>query len=515
MKCVFQRMVVGNKVNINPLKFFLRLVGKGSSQQKAVPDFNNNEVDQLIQELCNELDSSLKGVDGKTAAARFPDEEKTKILSIMRSKPLGKNEVKQIAEIIYMNYLDMSKKAINDYSDIIEEHIQNNHLKDTKHPYIFIHDETENKRKFWLKNGKFNDDGHKNFVLGGIVYDEEQFDGNTDCLFASLRLPPSLTDLKAKNILKSQEIKVWLKEKNLTTFLRWLYEKEVYVHYWNVDTLFLVAIQIAEVITEEDEPRELYNDILYRTIKKDTTRVAELLHRYVFPNVKDERLEAFWGELLQLFEELNKDIPPIQELIHNPVREKLLEAKHMKKRLESDHDDYIIIKDFSAYYKLPFLIFSESFHVFDEEMVIKKELQDHPLERNYKEIQNYKFENSKFDRRIQVSDVVVGCLGKFFTFLKNTEGNDLMPFLISLDDNQKLNLALLCEILRKSFMRNPAFTSTISSFTEKINLESLMEIFSLDGAKSKYVYYETKVGIHIVPTEPFSKPLKSLFENNQ
>ena len=41
--------------------------------------------------------------------------------------------------------------------------------------YHFFYDETNNIRKFYLKDNKFNSDCLDNFVLGGIVFEGEQY----------------------------------------------------------------------------------------------------------------------------------------------------------------------------------------------------------------------------------------------------------------------------------------------------------------------------------------------------
>jgi hypothetical protein len=150
--------------------------------------------------------------------------------------------------------------------------------------------------------------------------------------------------------------------------------------------------------------------------------------------------------------------------------------------------------------------------VFDVELVIMEILQKYPVEIDNKEVRNYKFVDSTTDRRIQISDVLVGCLSRLFTFLKTVVSGELLRFVISLDHTQKINLALLCEILRKSYDKNPGFTSSINSLTERNNLEYIMNIFSLKDAQ-KYVSSNKNGNIHIILTEQFTNPLKSLYKD--
>ncbi|MWC29308.1 hypothetical protein [Paenibacillus sp. MMS18-CY102] len=158
---------------------------------------DTNQIDEFIFRSCEEIGSILKTesmleLDAKTVVARFPVEEKSKIISILQSTPLTQKEVVEVAEIIHMTYLALNDKAINDCTDFIQEHIKSRNLKGTDHEYIFCYDETRNDRKFWIKDGRFNIDQldstrtHKdqylNFVVGGFLYDEKVFDGNCDSL---------------------------------------------------------------------------------------------------------------------------------------------------------------------------------------------------------------------------------------------------------------------------------------------------------------------------------------------
>ena len=88
-------------------------------------------------------------------------------------------------------------------------------------------------------------------------------------------------------------------------------------------------------------------------------------------------------------------------------------------------------------------------HFFDEETQIKNILQDDSI--SFRNIANHIFfKESKSDIRIQISDVVAGLLGKYFTFISNTTIDELKKILLQLTYIQKENLSILRDLLQRS-----------------------------------------------------------------
>ena len=84
-------------------------------------------------------------------------------------------------------------------------------------------------------------------------------------------------------------------------------------------------------------------------------------------------------------------------------------------------------------------------HFFDEETQIKNILQDDSI--SFRNIANHIFfKESKSDIRIQISDVVAGLLGKYFTFISNTTIDELKKILLQLTYIQKENLSILRDL---------------------------------------------------------------------
>ncbi|MWC29309.1 hypothetical protein [Paenibacillus sp. MMS18-CY102] len=314
-----------------------------------------------------------------------------------------------------------------------------------------------------------------------------------------------------------------LQDRNLMALLKWVYESEIYVHYWNVDMLYIIADEIAQELVDDEAAsvqgaRMLLGDMLYPIIKKQPKRMAAFLHQYTYPNVNEEQIQDFWERWILLFDEHVKHAPSLTKWFFDKViREKLVESKNLRKQFSAPREDYIILEHFLSYYASPLLIFSKSFHLFDTESEIMKRLESSQFVLENKAVQNYKFiEDSKLDLRIQICDVLVGCLSWFFTFLKNTNEAALLSFALSLNKKQKISLSLLCEILRKSFEKNPAFTSSINSATERENLAYIMGIFSLKDSEEQFVHDASfKDGVlRFYQREDFIAPIKEFLQRS-
>ncbi len=110
--------------------------------------------------------------------------------------------------------------------EIRELTIDSNQLEHTEKTYNFYYDETNNIRKFYLKENDFNDSSKSNFVLGGIVFETTKTDFR-DC-FNKLNLQYNVTEVKLKNLATGDFISC-LKSKKLRIFLDFLFHSDLYM----------------------------------------------------------------------------------------------------------------------------------------------------------------------------------------------------------------------------------------------------------------------------------------------
>ena len=106
--------------------------------------------------------------------------------------------------------------------------------------------------------------------------------------------------------------------------------------------------------------------------------------------------------------------------------------------------------------------FPQSTHFFDAEDNIQELLEQQKIiwagiaERIF-------FVNSKDDIRIQISDVISGFLGKYFTFISNSSIKDLLTFSKNLSPIQVNSLNMLCVLLERTDDFNAELSMRIES----------------------------------------------------
>lgn len=172
--------------------------------------------------------------------------------------------------------------------------IQMNGLKNLDDEYNFFYDETNNIRKFKLNgdNG-FNisiEDIIKNFVLGGIVYKNDNID--FESLKSKLSLSSNITEMKFKHIAHGSFFDC-LKSQKLNIFLTWLLEQPCYIHYSTLDILYWSVVDIVDsainnisdsntkniAIMKVDELKALF----YELIKVSLNEFIHKLNMYGYP----------------------------------------------------------------------------------------------------------------------------------------------------------------------------------------------------------------------------------------
>ncbi|KIC01754.1 hypothetical protein OA88_12575 [Flavobacterium sp. JRM] len=332
-----------------------------------------------------------------------------------------------------------------------------NQLEHTENLYNFYYDETNNIRKFYLKENDFNDSSKSNFVLGGIVFEKTRTDFK-DC-FDKLNLQNNVTEVKLKNLATGDFISC-LKSKKLRIFLDFLFNSDLYIHYSSLNFLYFSLVDIVD--SAETEPplgfkeNRILKNILFKIAKKEKEKIVKLFFAYEYPNVKSESLKDFLSNLISILEpyvnekEFQGNLPKLIKILN--------EAKEVGKMpFITDEVDHQLIENFIHFYLRTIYIFKNSNHVFDREVTIEELLKDYNLKSNTKDFKNYVFEDSKNNLFIQASDIFIGVLGKYFNFLNENTIDEIKSILYVLDDVQFSNFELILEIIQKSNKKNRAF----------------------------------------------------------
>lgn len=336
--------------------------------------------------------------------------------------------------------------------------------------YKFYYDETNNIKKLSVREDDFNVAFQSNFILGGLVFDGEEI--NLDELFKALKLQDNIVDVKLKHIAQGDLLDC-LKSKKLDYFLSYLVSKKVLIHFRWVNLLFWSVADIVDSAVANSEVGMKVGRVMVDKVKSDFYKfakiefdaVVELFFKYQYPNLKKGEVVAFIDELEGLFSEYLDD-----EELHfglESLRQVLKEARFNSSMPFLENEvDHVLLKDFAQFYLGAISLFKYSTHVFDNEADIIKVFQTNPLCDGDKELANYSFVDSKDNKLVQASDIVVGIIGKLTHFININSHSDIFELMESLNEIQKRNFDSLIKLIDLSVNYNPGFQVMIDAQEE-------------------------------------------------
>ncbi|RUT05989.1 hypothetical protein DSM106972_031950 [Dulcicalothrix desertica PCC 7102] len=346
--------------------------------------------------------------------------------------------------------------------------------------FTFYYDETNNIRKFYVKERDFNSSFKSNFVLGGVVYHESKPDISK--LFSSLNLQRSIQEVKLKYLAKGDFLSC-LKSQKLNYFLIYLLENNIYIHYSNINLLYYSMVDIVDSALVNSEAAtqlgldfsNFLKDNLYKLAKLEIDSVVNLFYSFEYPNIKKESVLPFIDALLDLFEdyedtiEFHIGLTSLKQILKESKKEESLP-------FIMDEEDYILLKNFSDFYSRPIYLFKNSTHIFDKEDSIESLLSKFVFKDGDKVLQSYSFENSKDNLYIQASDIFIGLVGKFSFFINTNSPADIESSIQNLSTYQLETLDIYLDLIKKSESKNFAFLHSIDSFEEKSKLKLLSQM---------------------------------------
>tara|TARA_R110002111_G_scaffold106609_5_gene164990 strand:+ start:778 stop:1929 length:1152 start_codon:yes stop_codon:yes gene_type:complete len=343
----------------------------------------------------------------------------------------------------------------------------------------FYYDETNNIGKFYVQETDFNTAFDSNFILGGIVSNGNIPDF-TDFI-NGLNLQANVNEIKFKHIAKG-DFTNCLKFRKLNSFLDLILNSNLSVHYSSLNILYFSIVDIVDSAIANSEisrkigpqfAMNLKND-LYKLSRLEKEAIVDLFYNYQYPNIKKENVADFISDLTSLFgdyedsQEYHLGLTSLKQILRESEKNDSLP-------FIMNETDYVLLKDFSQFYLRPLYLFKNSKHIFDNEDTIKKILDDYDLTDNGKVFKHYEFKDSKEDILIQLSDVFVGIVGKFFIFINTTSIEKMTEILNTFSEIQKKNLCLYLNLIGKSNDDNIGFIHNTMGISE---IEKLKFIFS-------------------------------------
>ena len=178
---------------------------------------------------------------------------------------------------------------------------------------------------------------------------------------------------------------------------------------------------------------------------------GEILSELKFSNLSLENQRKF---LYKLYNELYFD----NDFKYNKEKNLILEMIEKFRQRDnliflSNEKDYILMKDFTMLYYPKIVLYDSSYHIMDEEYIIIEKFKSIGVDKS-KYSKNYRFEDSKKIKTIQISDVCVAIVSNLYKFFSSISLNELEKFLKE-NDNHILeyeNLKLMSKIIKKALI---------------------------------------------------------------
>lgn len=328
------------------------------------------------------------------------------------------------------------------------------------HPLCMYYDETNNIRRLKLSEVGLNTPADKTFAIGGIALKPGQVLSGWEDLRRIMNIQSSAAEVKFKHIAQP-DYEESIKSSKLCSLLNWLIDTDVLIHYSALDVLYWSILDIIESLMPDGRIKindihiELKNE-LYFAVTLKPSQFMTLLHRFGYPNIQRPDVGLFLEAVLRFVEQ---GVPVDRNVFTAMLKQTLRRAASLP-NLELDflHDNQSgeLIGDFSVHFMHCICIFKHGVHVLDRETYIEKTLKKTEL-RDGDRLLDYRFSDSKNEIGIQVSDIIVGLLGRHFSYLQRHSLPELRQRIACFSNQQLQNL----ELLRKLVDRSNSFSAAL------------------------------------------------------
>lgn len=334
--------------------------------------------------------------------------------------------------------------------------------------YTFYYDETNNIRRLHITDKGFNVGDPMCFVLGGVVHRGATRPLDVDGLKQKIRLQVTAKELKLAHLGKGGILQL-LASPKIRLFLDWLIEEGLFVHYFALDPLYWSIVDIIDSIVTHDTLAHLQQfnrdlkDSLFTVLAEDMDDVAALFHRFGYPNVEPASRRLFLNELLCRV----KDREDLLEGFNFHLLKGVLEASVSIESLIylEDQTPYALINSFTEFYINRICLFKNSRHLLDVEEVVKTRMRGMSFRDGNKDLDNFLFVDSQNEFGVQVSDALVGLLGKLFSYITRTNHAQIIQDRNALTATQLETLDKLNALLDRSADEAVAFLEQVISLS--------------------------------------------------
>ena len=320
-------------------------------------------------------------------------------------------------------------------------------------PIQLYYDETNNIRRLSLTQLGLNAPENKTFAIAGVALAQGQSITGWPELRQLLKVQPSAQELKFELLAKGSYEDV-LRSKRIESFLGWLLDQNIMIHYSVLDPLYWSILDIIESLQVDDRFRidafhaEMKSE-LHHAVRQDVSGFMQLLHGFAYPNLDRRKVRSFLAAVMDFVDDR---LPNDRNIVTAMLRQVFRHARSLPDlELPFLHDEEAgeMIKDFSVHFMRPIHTFKNASHVFDNETHVEKIMRKYEL-RDVDRQLNYRFADSKDEQGVQLSDIVAGLVGRHFNYLQDYSLTELVQRREQFDETQHTNLVLLRELIDRS-----------------------------------------------------------------
>lgn len=203
----------------------------------------------------------------------------------------------------------------------------------------------------------------------------------------------------------------------------------------------------------------------YELANSNSDVFLNALHEFNYPDVPEEKAHVFCLWLIDFTCMHSCILPDFRaNVLENLVKESL---KIEDLPFISGFNGRELISSFMVFYLRNLYLFKNSKHIFDEEKSIQEDVNGFPLFENDVPIQNHAFVKSHDCKAVQISDVIAGFLGKYFSYIKDVNDEQLAIDKSGLTSQQNTTLSVLKELIDISDDVSRGFFNSVSSEGEQ------------------------------------------------
>jgi hypothetical protein len=238
-----------------------------------------------------------------------------------------------------------------DIDELREPQIRLHGLTKANESYTFYHDETNNIRKLHVAAQGLNVAELKVFILGGVVHEGTPRPIDILPLRAAMRIQKTATEIKLEHVAKGDFLDL-LRSAKLTTFLRWITDNGLMIHYHELDPLYWSIVDIVDSILLGNPELFPYHaslkSDLAAVLRRDLPVTISLFYRYGYPGLTPEGRKPFLKELIALIEHNGAALPEFNATMLKGV----LQIGRGLDSLEfiEGYPPNLLIDDFSTFY---------------------------------------------------------------------------------------------------------------------------------------------------------------------